>query len=218
MQYCPKCQIRVRGSKAYCPLCQGELSGDAEPHVYPVIPARRLSGVLAFKIETFLVAALEIVLAAAGGIGGFSGIITILMISALLVWADLWLVRIFRNNPLKLITIETYLAMLACCCADRRLTGMRWAIQWMVPFAFLGLVAVTILVAALLKMRLEEYVIYILIDAVLCLLQLIPVMRGWNTVPSPAVISIAVIWIFTTSVLIFRTREVRSASGKWFHI
>ena len=112
MQYCPKCEIRILGRKTCCPLCQGELSGEPENHVYPPMKKNRMSGVSFYRIIHFVFIVLEIIFGAIGLLRGFSGWITLGMIITLLVWLDFWLVFYYRNNFMKLFLIEVYLAML----------------------------------------------------------------------------------------------------------
>ncbi len=218
MQYCPKCEIQIQGRKTCCPLCQGELTGEPGEHIYPPMRRNRMSGVSFYRIIHFVFIALEIVFASIGLLTGFSGWITFGMVITLLVWLDFWLVFYFRNNFLKLFTIEVYLAMLICLFVDYRWTGLRWSFEWMIPSAFLGLTVFTAIIARVMHLKLEDYVIYVLWNALCCALQILPVLAGLNRTPYPAVIVTAGVLIYTAAILIFRTSSVKRASGKWLHL
>ena len=67
-------------------------------------------------------------------------------------------------------------------------------------------------------LHLVDYVIYIALDVILACLQLIPLSLHDNPFPIFAVITLGVILVYAVAIVIFRTRDLKSASGKWFHV
>ncbi len=216
MQYCPKCEIKIRGSKECCPLCQGPLSGEPEGTAFPQIAEKKYNEVSLFKISTFALVVVEIILMSAGVLNGFSKGLGMAMLIIFLVWGDLWITQYYHFNVLKMVTIEAYVLMLTCVIIDAELTDMIWSVEWVVPFVFLGLIIVTFIIAASMKLTLEEYVLYLVFDVLFALLQLIPVVTGVNRHPIPAVVTTALTLILGAAVVIFRPQAVKTASDKWF--
>ena len=222
MQYCDKCKIHIRGEKRCCPLCGGELTGQAEPETagYPRLRVSKVTKMGIVRISLFCFLALEAVM----GLLRFmtpTGLpwVTFVMIGAPIAWCDLVLAFYHRNNVILLITAQTYIGMTVAIVIDRMTGHPGWAVEWMVPSCFLGLVFVTIWIGKFLKkMLLVEYIIYLAANMVLSLIQIIFIRIGWNKFIWPAAISITVLSIMAIGALIFYQRIVRSAATRVFHI
>lgn len=224
MQYCPKCKIQIRGKKSCCPLCQGKLTQEPEDPAFPALKKRRVTSISLMKIATFLFLVLEIVMAGLWvltqyQIGHFLPWIPLVMIGDLVVWINLLLAMYLRNNVMKIITVEAYLAIVIDYVIDR-LTGFYgWSVIWMIPATFLGLAIVTLCIGKGAKLRLEDYIIYLAIDGVLCIaLQLVPILRGNNHFIWPAIICMDIYLILAAGTLVFRFRDLKSASAKYFNV
>lgn len=220
MQYCPKCRISVRGNKACCPLCQGPLTGEPEPGAFPVTQQNMESKLsLFFKIITFLLILIEISLAAVNYLTGRSlpGV-SLAMLIAPVVWADLWVATYFRNNVIKMLTTELYIAMLICLIADLRTGFHGWSVAWVIPLVFVFMAILTVALGMIVKLTLETYIIYLFFIVLLSLLQMIPLALGVNPFPIPAVLCMAALVVFGSGGVIFRSRELLSASRKWFSL
>ena len=68
------------------------------------------------------------------------------------------------------------------------------------------------------KLRFEEYIIYIVIDAVMAFLQMIFIWNGENKLPYAAVFVIAGFAIALIATVLFRFRELRSATQRMFKV
>ena len=93
-----------------------------------------------------------------------------------------------------------------------------WSLEWMVPSTLFGLAVATIIIAKVLKLRLDEYALYIVFDIVMSLLQIIFIRNGMNKFPWPAVISIMIYLILGVAMVIFRFRDLKNASEKMFNL
>lgn len=235
MQYCPNCRIRIRGKKAYCPLCQRELQdlippvqdpesaslpepgSDDDPFVQ--LPAPRVSFMLIVRIVTFLCLSVEILLGAAQIITGFSnGWIYFVMLIVALGWADFRVAVFYRSNLLRMLTTQGYIIMMACVIIAQVTRSGSWALSWAVPGLFILLVAATFLVAELQEMDLHEFILYPAFDVLMSLLQIIPIAMGLNKYIAPAVICIALMLILVSSLVIFRGRMLQEAAVKYLHM
>lgn len=222
MQYCDKCKIQIRGAKRCCPLCGGELTGEPDPDSagYPKLRPPKMTKMGIVRISLFCFLALEVVLGMLQFlIPGVLPWVTFVMIGAPIAWCDLVLAFYHRNNVILLITVQTYIGMAVGIVIDRLLGHPGWAVEWMVPSCFVGLAFMTIVIGKWMKkMLLVEYIIYLAVDMVLSLGQLIFIRLGWNRFIWPAAISMTVMIIMAIGAMIFYRRIVSSAAKRVFHV
>ena len=220
MQYCKRCNIRIRGNKRVCPLCEGPLTGEPEQEVYPEIRRRPVSRLSLIKLTTFFFFAFEFVM---GGIlfllqDRMLGWAPYVMVGAVFLYLDLMLAYYFKNNFLKMFTIQVYIGMVICYVIDRLTGYLGWSVAWVIPFAFVGLIVVTISFGAGFHMTLEEYAVYLIVDVLASYLQLIFLVNGTNRHPQPAVIVLICFSVGAAAAALFRFRSVKNASEKTFHM
>lgn len=221
MQYCPKCKIKVRGDKACCPLCRGALSGDGNPDeaAFPVREAGRVSRYSVIRLFTFLCAAftavmilIEITTRGAVGWGFFA------MFWTAVAWADFMVTMFYRNNVIRVVTIELYAAMIVCYIADRMTGYHGWSVAFVIPGAFAALVITTISIGKGSRFLLGEYILYLAADMLFSLFQLIPIMDRNNPHPLFATIILAAMIVLTCGAVIFKGRDIRSSLSKTFNM
>ena len=239
MQYCPNCQVQIRGRKARCPLCQRELltavsvrnacreDGDETAEIaceidddpFVRLPEPKVSFMLMVRVVTFLCISLEISFIAAQIITGFRhGWLFAAMLAAPIVWVDFQVAVYFRNNLIRMLTTQAYLIMLICLILQNVTRTGTWAVTWVVPGMFCLLAAVTFAAAKAQGMELHEFILYPAFDVLFSLLQIIPIVLGWNPVIAPAVICIAFMLILVSSLVIFRGRMLQEAAYKYLHM
>ncbi len=219
MYYCKKCCVKIVGHKTCCPLCQGRLSGEPIPNVFPDIPARRVSFTLMTRIGSFAYATFMIVLGALLLIpGGPREILPLLAAAGTLVWVDFMAFMYYRGDIIKAVTIEIYLGMLICLVIDYLTKGGGWALSFVLPACFPVLVLVAVLLGVGQGLYLNEFLVYLATDILLSLLQIVPVLTGLNPRPVPAVICMALMLVLTAGMVIFRFRDLRTALEKLFNM
>lgn len=221
MQICPKCKVKIRGNKACCPLCQGKLKeaeGEIAPS-FPTIKKKSISNITFLKVCTFLFVALEIIFIALDIMTkreySFMGVV---MLGILVGWITIATTVYIRNNIIKVVTWEVVVAIVVDIYIDLHTGFHGWSVNWMVPSTLVALAIVTIVIAAILKLRLDEYIFYIILDLVMALLQIIFIKNGMNTFPWPAAVSIVAYLILVSALVIFRFRDLSNASQKMFNM
>ncbi len=224
MQYCPKCNVKIRGKKSCCPLCQGKLQEDREMQVvleppFPKISHKGMSGITFLKVCTFIFIALEIIFGTVDIMTGrqFS-FIGVVMLGILVGWADILATMYFRNNLLKVITWEVFFAIVIDYYIDMKTGFHAWSINWMIPATLIALAVATNVIATVMKLRLDEYILYLVFDFFMALVQIIFIRNGMNTFPWPAAISVMIYMIMLAGLIIFRFRDLKNASEKMFNI
>ena len=221
MQICQKCNVKIRGRKECCPLCQGrlkEVEGEDNPS-FPILEKRKISNITFLKMCTFLFVASEIIFGAINIMtnGEFSFIGPV-MLGILVAWIDVIATMYLRNNLIKVITFEVIVAIVVDYYIDIKTGFHGWSINWMIPMTLIGLAIATIIIAMVLRLRLDEYILYIVLDFVMALIQIIFIRNGMNSFPWPAVASIIAYMIIIAALVIFRFRDLKNASEKMFNI
>lgn len=223
MLYCPKCKINIRGNKKCCPLCQSTLTGEPEDPAFPTIKRSKVTRFSIIRLSTFIFTVFEIVIGvtyylAAHELDRRISWIPLVMIGAVICWLDVIIAIYLRNNIIKIITYEAYIAMIADYIIDLKKGFYGWSVNWMIPCTFFGLAIVTICLGKGEKLLLADYMIYLISDAALCMLQLIPLFTDQNSFEWPAVICMAFYVILAVAALLFVPHEVKNASAKYFNI
>lgn len=221
MQYCPKCNITIRGHKSCCPLCQGKLSGEPEASgasPFPVLKSPKVSTLTFFRICTFILVLLELSMLLVRYFAGPQAWIGILSLAAVIAWADLWIAAWFRNNIMKMVVVQLYLLMLITVFSDWK-SGMHgWSVAWVIPILFVAMAVATVIIGKTTRLPLETYVMYLFWNVLFSFLQIFILHRGLNPFPAPAVISMFLLLILGAAVVIFKFRDLKNAAGKWFSL
>ncbi len=221
MQICPKCKVKIRGNKECCPLCQGKLK-ETEGEIgvsFPIIKKKPISNITFLKVCTFILVASEIIFTALNIMThGEHSFIGPVMLGLFVAWVTVITTMYMRNNLIKVITWEVVVAIVVDIYIDLHTGFHGWSVEWMVPSTLVALAIATIIIAAAIKLRLDEYILYIVFDLVMALLQIIFIKNGMNNFPWPAAVSIVAYLILVSAMVIFRFRDLRNASEKMFNM
>ena len=221
MQYCPNCRVQIRGKKSRCPLCQRELidMGGAADDPFVKLPSPRVSFRRMTQIVTFICISLEILLGAFEIIQGFTATwIYGFMIIILLTGVDFQVAVYYRNNLIRMLTTQGYIIMAALLIIANLTKSGTWAVSWVVPSMFIMLIIVTFAAAKFQQMELQEFILYPAFDVLMSLLQIIPIISGYNKMIAPAVLCIALMLILVSSLVIFRGDMLKDAAAKYLHM
>ena len=220
MQHCARCKIDIRGDKERCPLCGGALTGDAGSPAFPVIPRQKMPRLTVMKgalLVALVVEAAMLVLCFI--LKDCPGWAALIMIATLIGLGDVALTLFYRNNLLRLITWEIYIAMILVFLTDVFTGFHRWSVIWVLPVVFAALMITTTAVALATKMRVEEFILYLLFDVVMSsAVQLVFFLTRVNTLPLPAVISFVFVIVFFLAMLILNHRAFRGEARKFFNV
>ena len=219
MQVCENCHIRIRGHKAVCPLCEGQLTGTPEDPAFPVLKKRRYTSREVMKAALFIFFVSEIIMGTIRYLGGQRAAwATVVMLWAPLALAGMFITMAYRYHVLKLINAEFYIAMILNILIDRATGSHSWAVSFVVPSLFLALVITNFVIAFFMKYRPSEYLTYALTAEALSFLQIILIVNGVNRYPTLTVIFLAVMLIFVFAELIFLYQDMRNATARTLHL
>jgi hypothetical protein len=94
----------------------------------------------------------------------------------------------------------------------------RWSVIWVLPGAFVVLMITTLSVGFGLKMSLRDFVLYLMLDTLLSLVQIPLITSGINRFPVPAKFGEAAVILFFAAIVLFRWRDFKSASDRYFNM
>jgi hypothetical protein len=216
MLYCHKCKVKVLGGPSRCPLCQGDLSGDAEPeqNIFPVIPPlpaslkRRLLTFIAFG--TIAVAAISVAINIALPFGNSadanSGPVwwSLFVIAGL---TSLWLSFLVINNQWwnipKIIFLQLFVISILVLLWDF-FTGFRkWSLDFVIPILFSCSMIALAVFANVRKLKVQDYIMFLGSISVISIFSLLLIIFHVVTIIYPAmicftlsIISLAFLWLF----------------------
>lgn len=219
MQSCKHCKIQIRGNKACCPLCGGPVTGTPDNPAFPVIQAPALSRLTMFRIALLLFVAFEVTMVTMKILGKYHFTwIPLAMVAAVFAIIDIAITCYYRYNVLKMMTYQVYLGMIVSVIVDIFTHYHGWSVIWVLPACFGGLIVATIIVGVALRMHFDDFSLYIILNTAVSFLQLIPYFCGKNKFPMPFIIMQAAIIVLFLGTLIFRAREMKEASSKFFNV
>ena len=220
MRYCEKCGVYVMGTLQSCPLCQGPLSGEPDPEgdVYPNIPLSRPSYVLLRAL--ILVSVI-----------GAAACAAVLLIWPHFLWAALaflaglgsgWLtVGIAvkkRKKPFQAVFWQSCALSLLAVAWDVG-TGFRgWSLDFVLPVLYACTMLAMTAAARILRLQVQDYLVYLMMDILLGLLPLLLLMCGALRVVYPAAICIAVSLVLLAALILFEGPALKGELRRRLHL
>jgi hypothetical protein len=208
MRGCDKCGVEFTGELDRCPLCLSELTGQAEPSVFPQNKVRK-SGVAALKVLAFATGICLLAMAFVGHLLSLSLGIVITVCLAL-VMNYLFVRNILVHSPDFLrVVIRYFLFLLAVALLWFLFTSNLLVTTYVIPgICLVALVTDTVLIAIFRGTFVSGYAKYLLFDVALGLAPLILVALGLTTWDILAYISALVSSAFLLWVLIFMRQRL----------
>ncbi|WP_010256383.1 DUF6320 domain-containing protein [Treponema primitia] len=222
MLFCHKCRVRVGGSPRRCPLCQGELSGEAEPglDVFPEIPIlpvpnKRLISFIAFG--TIAVAVITVAINIAIPSGGVWW--SLFVIAGL---GSLWLSFLVINNQWwnipKIIFLQLLVISVMVLLWDFFTGFYKWSLNFVIPTLFSCSMIALAVFAKVRRLKVEDYIIFLGIISVISIFSLLLIIFHVVTIVYPAVICFALSLISLAFLLVFEGRALWEELQRRMHL
>ncbi len=220
MLYCKPCNVKVSGIHEHCPLCGGNLSGDTEEtRSYPVIPpnpnrTKRIiqiistaavsAAIICFAINLLIPPETWWSLFAALGLGcGW-------------LWAVIGIIK--KAKLLNNIVWQCFLISALAFLWDV-LTGWRgWSADFVFPSVCIGAMLAVLILSRVLRLPDKEYLINLIVCAVMGIIPLVFLFTGLLEVIIPSVICVAVSLILISVQLIFNWKAMYREITKKLHL
>lgn len=220
MKHCNNCKVNVVGNRKSCPLCQEILKGDKfEDEVFPKISFVYREHGLFFKI-TLLVSifiasisvAINILLPSKGAwslfiLGGLGS-----------VWASLISAINTRNNIPKNIVYQVMIISVIVVIWDLMTGWKSWSITYVIPLVCIFAMISMAIISKVRKLYVEDFILYIIIDGLFGLIQIIFIFTGGLTALYPSLICIVTSILSLSTILIFEAKKLRAEVKRRLHL
>ncbi|MCI8650808.1 MAG: hypothetical protein HFG20_11920 [Anaerotruncus sp.] len=221
MQYCENCRLKVAGARHECPLCQGALSGNGcpEEEIYPQVPFARHQYRPVIRLMVFLSAA-AIILCGTANYLFFNGRYWSLFVAAAIgsMWVSLSSAVLRRHNLPKSVLWQVFWLSLLAVLWDLLTGWHHWALDYVVPIlCSFGLVVMAVL-ARLLKLHTQDFLVYLMIDGLFGILPALFLVFGWVQVVYPSAICVAASLLSFAAVISFGGDALLNELRKRLHL
>lgn len=219
MRQCKKCNVTVRGTHAYCPLCQGELEGTPTPDVYPAIPTIYKQFELFFKLLLFGSVTAAVVCVAVNLIlptETFWAAFAILGIACFWILVTLGIKK--RHKIPSNITWQVIFVSLLSVVWDAATGWHGWSIDYVIPIACSVAMLSMLIIAQVLRMPVNDYIICLVSDIVFCIAPLVFYLTGMVDIVLPSILCVALSVISLAALLVFEGRNMRLELARRFHL
>ncbi|GHV91555.1 hypothetical protein AGMMS50268_20580 [Spirochaetia bacterium] len=222
MLYCHRCKLSVSGSPRRCPLCQGDLAGDAEPDrdVFPVIPPlsaffKRLIRFIA--LGTIAVAAISVAVDISVPTGNVWWSLFIIAGLASLWLSFLTINRQWWNIP-KNIFLQLFVISILVFLWDIFTGFNKWSIDFVIPILFSCSMIALAVFAKVRRLKVEEYIIFLVIISVISIFSLLLIIFHAVTIIYPAIICFTISIISLAFLLLFEGRSLVHELQRRMHL
>jgi hypothetical protein len=221
MKYCSKCKVSVAGQRKYCPLCQRELQSlDTDNNeTFPEIPTIFHQYNLFFRVLILLSVIVSVVSAVINFLERTDVWWSLFVAAGI---ACLWLsmaiaVSKRRNIPKNILYQVVVLSTLAIVW-DWGIGWRAWSINYVVPAACtLAMISMAI-ISKVTNLRVEDYMIYLVIDGLFCIVPVIFIFTGFLTVRYPSILCAAASVISLTALILFEGDHMWSELKRRLHV
>ena len=224
MRTCEKCRVSVSGSPdefGKCPLCQNPLAGTdpAGSDVFPFIPLLGHKHGLMFRMLQLCSAVAVIVSAAVNWMFPQGGFWSLFVAAGV---ACVWLIIIIsirkRNNILKNLAYQVTAASILSVLWDVFTGWHGWSVDYVIPIAFITAMAATTVLARVLKMRAETYLIYSLLLILYGIIPAVFVLSGLCAIVYPAMICVTCSLVSFAALMIFEGKNMIGELHRRLHM
>lgn len=221
MQYCSNCKVDIVGEKCHCPLCQGELSGVAEPksEVYPNIKPPSKPSPLLIKLITFSAIVISVLSVMINMVLPDQSRWSLFVVAgAICAWITSIVTINKRRNVLKCIAQQELIVIPLAFFWDL-FTGWRsWSITYVYPSVVVCVCIAMLTLAIILKYPPSDYIVYLVFNSVLGIIPIIFILTKIISNNYASLICVAFSIITLAAILIFEWRSFRQEASRKFHL
>jgi hypothetical protein len=219
MKICPKCGIRVGGHQDFCPLCQGELVGEASPSVFPAVEPAHRRGSLAYRIVAFCLLAVSVICVTVDMLSGKTfhwSLMVVLCTAVILIILRLAMVK--RLNLPRLL-FQLLLAVSGVVLFCDWFTGWRgFSMDLVVPTLCTITLIFNFILAFSKKHFAENSLIYLLMNIGIGVLPYLLLFLRADVHPAAWVVCLVVSILTFLGLVVFKGRELLTEFQKRLHL
>jgi len=221
MKTCEKCAVSVSGDFKKCPLCQNTLIGENqnEHETFPFIPFVTHKHSFLFRLLQLCSAAVVIISFIVNWMfpqNGFWSLFVIAGVACL--WLSLFIAIRKRHNILKNLSYQVTIISILSILWDIFTGWHGWSVDFVIPIAFVSAMSATAILAHILKMQTETYIIYSFLLIVYGIIPVAFVLSGLSIIIYPSLICVAFSLLLFVALLIFEGRNMIEELKRRLHL
>lgn len=221
---CPNCGCAIRGYKARCPLDNEPLKvsvdarSDDARDVFPPTE-QKANRLLLIRLFAFIsIAAMVTSL-----ITDFSLVLPlnlplITLLGLISTWASIGAVVARRRQVSKIVSWQVTILSLLFLAWDWILGWRGFSLNYAIPMVLLAAQATLYILGRALHLESGDYLVYLLLCALLGLFPFLFLVFGWVSVPLPSVLCVGVSFLMIAGALIFKGGIIKHELAKRLHI
>lgn len=221
MKYCGVCRLNIENTLEHCPLC-GAFTEDAEGPSnddFPVVTTSfmvdvikhmllfgAIAGTLICMFINFFVVGLE------------TGLWSVIAgVSSFYIYFSCGYLMKKRMNLGVFSVMEVFLVSIVVLVIDFSLGWKGWSIDYVIPFLIISGSMLMVIVSIFRPFRWKEYMIYVLITALMGLIPVVFILTGWTKVPVVSEICVLYSLLTVTAMAIFSRRKLKAELRRRLH-
>ena len=222
MKRCERCHVLVSGNPRSCPLCQGDLIGDEEPgrESFPPLAAKPhpQKGLLQLiGLVTAAAAAVCIAVNLSLPDGGWWSIFVVAGILSF--WLTFWAVVKKRGNIPKAILWQVALISALALVWNWWTAGrLNWSVDFVIPLLLIGAMIAMAVIAKCMRLRIQDYILYLLLDALFGLIPLILLLCDCLRIVYPSAACVAVSIISLAALCLYEGQALKNEILRRLHL
>jgi len=133
-------------------------------------------------------------------------------------WVSLFFIIRKKNNILKTIVWQVVILSILSVLWDRSMGWMGWSLDYVIPAICVGAMIVMAVSAKLLKIGVQDLIIYMFVDGIFGFVPIIFILLGKLRVTFPSVICVAASAISLSALIIFQGDNIKAELKRRMHI
>lgn len=219
MKYCEKCRVSVRGGRERCPLCNAVLQGEQEPGGFPILPDEHRRRRLWTSILALVSVAACVICLLLNFVFRQDGLWSLFVLGGVLcMWIMLGIALHKQRNIPKTLVWEVFVVSLLCVFWDSCTGRKGWSINFVMPIICMGAMVTLVFMFRLFHVPSGSLIVYLLVDFLLGVVQLLLLLFGWITVQLPSLLCVGLSLIMLAAMLIFRGKQVKEELKRRLHM
>ena len=218
---CKRCNANISGKNKTCPLCQNQMIDDGQNSnsVFPVIKIGSKKEKLFINIITLFLFSSS-TLCVMLNITITSDVLwsPFVVAGAACLWVSLMLALKSRRHLPRAIFWEVLLIAVLAGIWDASTGFYGWSIAYVIPILFSGAIVMIRILASILKMAINDYIVYLIINGILGIIPLIFILTDILPVVIPSMICVSISLISLGILFIFDRRDLIEELQRRAHI
>lgn len=221
MLTCERCKVHVAGAPQLCPLCQGPLSGvpEEEGCVFPLVAPSPHFRRIFIRLAAFLTLVAAAICVTINLFFPQRGWWSLFVLAGL---GSLWLSFAFvikkRGNLPKNILWQVGLISLLAVVWDLCTGFLGWSLDYVLPVLYTCSMLGMAVVARIMRLHIQDYIIYLVIDSIFGVMPLIFFLCGLLHVVYPSIVCLITSIVSLSALFLFEGRALRAELYRRTHL